>query len=211
MTILSVPSASWAPNWDAPLTDLRLSEGWRLADGGIPDLHAGQVAFTFAIADAPVPVLNVYGKNSAGELETVTYEPETASSNLPKLLYTKHLIDTLFKADRDAQAIGLAREANIVCRGTTFIAWDETEKVAVAQQEVYQSSLSQHPELFDSPPSYANFFESKVTHYSCSLSLASCSDEELVGPLSSSVGVQALIKHISKASRLSSHVPKPLD
>jgi len=40
-----------------------------------------------------------------------------------------------------AVPIALAEKANLVCRGAAFIAWDEAEEVAIAQDEVYQPSL----------------------------------------------------------------------
>ena len=40
-----------------------------------------------------------------------------------------------------AVPIALAEKANLVCRGAAFIAWDDAEEVAIAQDEVYQPSL----------------------------------------------------------------------
>jgi len=39
------------------------------------------------------------------------------------------------------EAIALAEKANLVCDGAAFIAWDDAEEVAIAQDEVYQPSL----------------------------------------------------------------------
>ena len=54
----------------------------------------------------------------------------------------KHRIDGLLQGGRDSEAIALAKKANLVCRGAAFVAWDDAEKVAIAQQEVYLPSLS---------------------------------------------------------------------
>jgi hypothetical protein len=53
----------------------------------------------------------------------------------------KRRIDSLLQDDKDEEAIALAKKANLVCRGAAFIAWDDAEKVAIAQDEVYQPSL----------------------------------------------------------------------
>ena len=54
----------------------------------------------------------------------------------------KHRIDGLLQGGRDCEAVALARKANLVCRGAAFVAWDDAEKVPVAQEEVYQPRLS---------------------------------------------------------------------
>jgi hypothetical protein len=53
----------------------------------------------------------------------------------------KRRIDSLLQSGRNEEAINLAKEANLVCRGAAFVAWDDAEKVAVAQDEIYQPSL----------------------------------------------------------------------
>jgi hypothetical protein len=50
-------------------------------------------------------------------------------------------IESLLQVGKDEEAIALAKKANLVCRGAAFIAWDDAEKVAIAQDEVYQPSL----------------------------------------------------------------------
>ena len=53
----------------------------------------------------------------------------------------KHRIDSLLQRGENSEAIALAEKANLVCRGAAFIAWDDAEKVAIAEDEVYQPSL----------------------------------------------------------------------
>ena len=57
----------------------------------------------------------------------------------------KHRIDSLLQDRKNEQAIEHAKEANPVCRGAAFVAWDEAEKVAAAQDEVHQPSLQFMP------------------------------------------------------------------
>ena len=179
------------------LTELALTAGWELADGNLPDLYAGQVAFASAIAGAPAPALIVTGKNSVGELQTITLQPEAVSSGLPKLLYMKRLIDALLHQNRGAEAIAVAKEANLVCRGAAFIAWDETEKVPVAQQEVYQPSVIRAElslaTMRSAREAYC-FFGSSATEYRRKANLKPCSDEELVEDLLLPQELQLLIR-----------------
>jgi hypothetical protein len=94
------------------------------------------------------------------------------------------------------KAIALAQKANLICRGAAFIAWDDAEEVAIAQDEVYQPSLdvpiglscSMHskpavafmpacrPSL---PARRPTFFKGKVTEWWNAV-LAGSSDEEAV-------------------------------
>jgi hypothetical protein len=64
----------------------------------------------------------------------------------------KHRIDNLLQGGRRDQAIELAQQANLVCRGTAFVAWDEAEKVAIAQDEVCQPSLQFACSIPSAPP-----------------------------------------------------------
>jgi uncharacterized protein (DUF1810 family) len=50
-------------------------------------------------------------------------------------------MDSLLQDGKDEEAIEVAKKANLACRGAAFIAWDDAEKVAIAQDEVYQPSL----------------------------------------------------------------------
>jgi hypothetical protein len=53
----------------------------------------------------------------------------------------KRRIESLLQVGKTKEAIALAKKANLVCRGTAFVAWDDAEEVAIAQDEVYQPSL----------------------------------------------------------------------
>jgi hypothetical protein len=57
---------------------------------------------------------------------------------LPVLPSTEAISVLIRKQD---EAIALARRNNIVCEGSAFIAWDETEKVSVSSRELYQPAF----------------------------------------------------------------------
>ena len=53
----------------------------------------------------------------------------------------KRRLDSLLQGGNDREAVALAEKANLICRGAAFVAWDDAEKVAIAQDEVYQPSF----------------------------------------------------------------------
>ena len=119
-------------------------------------------------------------------------------TDLPKLIWMKRRIDNLLQASKDKDAIALAEKANLVCRGAAFIAWDEAEKVPVAQDEVYQPSLHVESGLMFATQrrasssysvreiietkgdSASDFLGSRVMGYYRKAVLEPCSDKEFV-------------------------------
>jgi hypothetical protein len=85
--------------------------------------------------------LKIFGKDSAGQPLTVQLHAQAAKTDLPKLIWMKRRIESLLQGGKTKEAIALAEKANLVCRGATFIAFDDTEEVAIAQDAVYQPSL----------------------------------------------------------------------
>jgi hypothetical protein len=73
---------------------------------------------------------------------TVQLHAQPAKTDLPKLIWMKRRIESLLQGGKTKEAIALAEKANLVCRGAAFIAWDDAEEVAIAQDEVYQPSLN---------------------------------------------------------------------
>ena len=122
-------------------TGLTLGEGLELAGTELPDMYSGQVVFAPIRAKGNLSDIIVVGKNAAGRSLTVTLQAQAVKTDLPKLIWMKCRIDSLLQVGKDEEAIGLAKKANLVCRGAAFIAWDDAEKVAIAQNEVYQPSL----------------------------------------------------------------------
>ena len=113
-----------------------------MADTGLTDIHAGQVIFASMRAASNLSKINVAGRDAVGQPLTLAPETHAVETDLPKLIWMKHRIDSLLRGGRDSEAVALAKKANLVCRGAAFVAWDDAEKVAIAQEEVYQPSLS---------------------------------------------------------------------
>ena len=124
------------------LTDLTLNGGWELADTDLPDIHAGQVVFASIRAASRSSKIDVAGKDAAGRPVTLALETQAVETDLPRLIWMKHRIDSLLQDGKDREAVALAEKANLVCRGAAFIAWDDAEKVPIAQDEVYQPSFA---------------------------------------------------------------------
>jgi Ca-activated chloride channel family protein len=149
-------------------THLTLEGDWELAGTELPDIYAGQVVFAPIRTKGNLLGLKVTGKDSAGRPLTVQLPAQAAKTNLPKLIWMKRRIESLLQGGKNEEAIALAERANLVCRGAAFIAWDDAEEVAIAQDEVYQPSLrvpsgllhqSRHVSLSISASS---FFEGEV-------------------------------------------------
>jgi Ca-activated chloride channel family protein len=122
-------------------THLTLEGGWELAGTELPDIYVGQVVFAPIRTKGNRSDLKVTGKDTAGRPLTVQLQAQAAKTDLPKLIWMKRRIESLLQCGKPKEAIALAEKANLVCRGAAFIAWDETEEVAIAQDEVYQPSL----------------------------------------------------------------------
>ena len=123
------------------LTHLTLDGGWELAGAELPDIYAGQVAFASVRKQGRGSDINVTGRDADGRPLTVSLEAQAAETHLPKLIWMKHRIESLLQVGKDREAIALAEKANLVCPGAAFIAWDDAEQVAIAEDEVYQPSL----------------------------------------------------------------------
>jgi hypothetical protein len=48
----------------------------------------------------------------------------------------KRRIESLLQGGEIKEAIALAEKANLICRGAAFIAWDDAEEVAIAQDVI---------------------------------------------------------------------------
>jgi hypothetical protein len=82
------------------------------------------------------------GKLPGGRSKSCRFDlVETSAVALP-LLWAKRRIEFHLAKGETQQAIALAKANNIVCEGTAFIAWDETEKVPVSGREVYQPAMA---------------------------------------------------------------------
>ncbi|GAA5133879.1 hypothetical protein GCM10023213_04530 [Prosthecobacter algae] len=127
------------------LTNLSLSEGVVVADDRLtlPDLHAGEVILMPVQVISGTAQVTLRGSLPDGSAWTQAFNLEEALSRdeAPRLLWARNRTQYLLANGRDNEAVALAVEHNVVCKGTSFAAWDEAEKVPVAKREVYQPSL----------------------------------------------------------------------
>lgn len=127
------------------LTSLRLSEGVVVANDRLtlPDLHAGEILLMPIQVASGTAEVTLAGSLPDGSAWTQAFGLEEALSTdeAPRLLWARNRTQHLLANGRNAEAVALAVAHNVVCKGTSFAAWDEAEKVPVAKREVYQPSL----------------------------------------------------------------------
>lgn len=111
----------------------------------LPDLHAGEVTLLPVQVAASTAQVTLRGTLPDGSAWTQTFDLEQAlgSDEAPRLLWACNRTRHLLASGRAAEAVALSVAHNVVCKGTSFAAWDEAEKVPVAKREVYQPSLEQ--------------------------------------------------------------------
>ncbi len=164
----------------------------------LPDLCAGEVLLRPIRLRADLAqTAQLIGTLPDGSSHRINYDLSEAQPDLenamPRLLWAHRRIRHLLDSNRQPEAIQLAIAHNLTCRGASFVAWDDAEKVPLATREVYQPSLGldrSTSEVQKEPrgvvTSYANqmnFFQGKVTDYQRASQLQMCSDEELVAEL----------------------------
>jgi hypothetical protein len=66
----------------------------------------------------------------------------TVSEASPRLRWCKQRLVSLAAKNDQAGAVALSRESNLLCPFTAFVAWDDQEKVAVADHRLVQPSLT---------------------------------------------------------------------
>ncbi len=124
-------------------TSLRVSDGWELPAGKLPDLHENEVLCLSLRHTGGAGTLTLEGNLRDGTRTTCRFELVQTKSDALPLLWAKRRIDFHLAKGETAQAIELAKANNVVCEGAAFIAWDETEKVAVSGSDshTYQPSM----------------------------------------------------------------------
>ena len=125
--------------------------GLVLERGGLPtvddnpqlaDLHAGEVTLLplrFPEGTAEAVITGRLPDGSAWR-QAFAIEPDNANA-APSLVWAQRRCRHLVETGRQVEAVALAVSHNVVCKGTSFAAWDEAEKAAVAKVEVYQPSF----------------------------------------------------------------------
>jgi Ca-activated chloride channel homolog len=124
------------------LLDLKLSDGWETADHRLPDLYAGQLQYACAKGSRK-SLLSMTARDTAGQAVEMRFETTDARNAAPFLHWCKTRIQRLLAEDvRSTAAIELSKGANVICKLTAFVAWDNVEKVAVATHELVQPSFA---------------------------------------------------------------------
>jgi hypothetical protein len=113
-----------------------LEGDWELAGTELPDIYVGQV-----VNEGESIGPQGYRQRQRGATVDCPASCAGCENHLPKLIWMKRRIESLLQDGKTKEAIALAEKANLVCRGAAFIAWDEAEEVAIAQDEVYRPSL----------------------------------------------------------------------
>jgi len=122
------------------LLDLKLSEGWELADAKIPNLYAGQIHFLSA-RSTNGKSLELVARTTASETVKIQFEAQPVSGETPYLHWCRSRIQRSIAEGDEKAAIALSVQSNLICPLTAFIAWDESEKVTIANHELVQPSV----------------------------------------------------------------------
>jgi Ca-activated chloride channel family protein len=138
-----IPSAieRFAPVLRAPvLTDLALPAGWTTADGEkLRNLVDGDDVIIPLSASADAPPLFVAAQDTCdGMLKLMPDEHALPAAGLAWARARVRHLDYRLRWD---EALPIAKEFNILSEKSAFVAWDEAEKVPVAQTDLFQPSF----------------------------------------------------------------------
>jgi Ca-activated chloride channel family protein len=122
------------------LTGLRLSGDWETAEAQIPPLYCGQVYYLSARNVTSEP-LALAARKADGAAAEISVARQVTPREAPYLHWCKHRIQRLIAEDQTAEAVALSEQSNLICPLTAFIAWDETEKVAVATHGLVEPAM----------------------------------------------------------------------
>ncbi|MGO8927129.1 MAG: VIT domain-containing protein [Limisphaerales bacterium] len=123
------------------LKELRLSGGWETAQAWIPPLYSGQVHYLSA-RSVTKDAIALTARNGDGAAAQIPVASQVTSSEAPYLHWCKNRIQRHIAEGRAAEAVALSEQSNLICPLTAFIAWDEAEKVAVANHALAQPALA---------------------------------------------------------------------
>lgn len=123
------------------LLDLKLSDGWEIADARIPNLYAGQIHYLSARSTGTRP-LELTARTPSSETVRMRFENQTCTIDAPYLHWCRSRIQRLIAEGEEKQAVALSVRSNLICTLTAFVAWDESEKVTVASHELVQPSMA---------------------------------------------------------------------
>jgi hypothetical protein len=121
--------------------DLTLTEGWESATDRLPNLHPGQTVYLPLRCSAGTTALYVRGQLTSGEVHMFDCATVHSAGRAVQCLWSRNRMERLLREKQPAEAIALSKAANLVCPLTAFVAWDEHEKVVVAQESLVQPVL----------------------------------------------------------------------
>jgi Ca-activated chloride channel family protein len=121
-------------------------------DACFPELCAAEVS-TVAVRcgrdDARVEVVGTLANGQSWHAFVDLLPDDTCQA--PRLVWARGRINYLLAEDQRKEAVQIACKHNIVCRGASFVAIDEAEKVPVAQRKVYQPSVQREMVVCNAP------------------------------------------------------------
>lgn len=122
---------------------LRIPPDWEPADEIPGQIYANRSVTLLlrSVEAAPSSSIELTARRAEGSACKLTAAIEAGGSPAVKRLWQRGRIQSLLRQGRSPEAIELAKAANQICTGAAFIAWDESEKVAVSGREVYQPSV----------------------------------------------------------------------
>lgn len=138
-----IPSAveRFAPVLRAPvITELSLPSGWSTPDGSkLRDLVDGDDVVVPISAAKDAPQFGLSGKQSDGSPWQVARTENLLAA--AGLVWARARVRHLDFKGRRSDSLAVAKEFNILSEQSAFVAWDESEKVPVAQTELFQPAM----------------------------------------------------------------------
>lgn len=138
---ISAAVERFAPVLRAPVvTGLSLPSGWTTPDGSkLRDLVDGDDVVVPISATKDAPQFGLTGIKTDGSPWAVT----RSENSLPGagLVWARARVRHLDAKRRRSDSLAVAKEFNILSEQSAFIAWDESEKVPVAQTDLFQPAM----------------------------------------------------------------------
>lgn len=190
------------------LSDLTLPDGWETPDGNIPPLYSGQVYHASARC-AGRSELTLTGRDGNVNAMPIPFASQPAANEAPYLQWCKQRIQRCIAETRNLDAVALSVESNLICPLTAFIAWDEVEKVAVANHTVVQPSMELHsPAIHYSVGDCFSLSRSRSPRARMIMADACCSAPP---PQNPEAVIEEMVKHLRSAGALPLTEPFTLD
>jgi hypothetical protein len=126
---------------DPVITDLSLPSGWTTADGSkLRNLVDGDDVVVPISASKDAAQFALTGKRPDGS----PWEMVRTENILPGagLVWARARVRYLDSKGRRSDSLAVAKEFNILSEQAAFVAWDEAEKVPVAQTELFQPGIA---------------------------------------------------------------------